>query len=58
MTKDAILGWCCALTIAATAVLSACNTLEGAGKDVERAGEGIQDANCTAEDRQTDPDCQ
>lgn len=24
--------------------LSACNTIEGAGKDIERAGEKIQDA--------------
>lgn len=30
--------------MAAVFALSACNTLEGAGKDVERAGEEIQDA--------------
>lgn len=27
-----------------TLTLSACNTVEGAGRDVERAGENIQDA--------------
>lgn len=27
----------------ALTMLSACNTVEGAGKDVERAGEGVQD---------------
>jgi predicted small secreted protein len=25
-------------------VLTACNTIEGAGKDVEKAGESVQDA--------------
>jgi predicted small secreted protein len=28
----------------ATIVLAGCNTIEGAGKDVERGGEKIQDA--------------
>lgn len=33
------------LTLLATVlILAGCNTVEGAGKDVERAGEGIQDA--------------
>lgn len=27
-----------------TLALAACNTIEGAGKDIERAGEKIQDA--------------
>lgn len=27
-----------------SAVLPACNTMEGAGKDVEKAGEAVQDA--------------
>lgn len=40
------------------AALSGCNTLEGAGKDVERAGEGIQNANCTSAESKTDPNCQ
>ncbi|MFO7550050.1 MAG: entericidin A/B family lipoprotein [Haliea sp.] len=30
--------------IVATFALSACNTMEGAGRDIERAGEEIQDA--------------
>jgi len=28
-----------------TFLLSACNTVEGAGKDIERAGEKVQDAS-------------
>lgn len=32
------------LMLAFAAVLSGCNTVEGAGKDVEEAGEEIQDA--------------
>lgn len=39
------------------ATLVGCNTLEGAGKDVERAGEKIQDANCTKGDKASDPNC-
>ena len=30
--------------VAGALIVSACNTVEGAGKDVERAGEKIQDA--------------
>jgi entericidin B len=30
--------------IAAMALLSACNTMQGAGKDIERGGEKMQDA--------------
>lgn len=37
--------------------LSGCNTLEGAGKDMERAGEKVQEANCTKEDSRQDPAC-
>ena len=33
-----------AFLISATFVLAACNTVEGAGKDVESAGEAVQDA--------------
>ena len=28
-----------------TLLLSGCNTMEGAGKDIERAGEKVQDAS-------------
>jgi predicted small secreted protein len=31
------------LAVAATA-LGACNTIEGAGRDIQRAGEAVQDA--------------
>ena len=40
------------LLLSGTSVLTACNTMEGAGKDVEKAGETIQ--KCA--DR-TDPSC-
>jgi entericidin A len=33
-----------ALTMFSVAVLSGCNTVKGAGKDVEKAGEKVQDA--------------
>ncbi len=32
------------LAIAAAAVLGGCNTIEGAGKDIQKAGEKIEDA--------------
>lgn len=31
------------LVFAATALLAGCNTIEGAGKDIERGGEAVQD---------------
>ncbi len=33
-----------AIAILAAVAMSGCNTMEGAGKDVESAGEAIQDA--------------
>ena len=33
-----------ALMILSVSLLSGCNTIQGAGEDVERAGEGVQDA--------------
>ena len=33
-----------AVFISATFLLSACNTVKGAGKDIERAGEKVQEA--------------
>ncbi len=33
-----------AIAILAAVAMSGCNTVEGAGKDVESAGEAIQDA--------------
>jgi predicted small secreted protein len=32
------------LAIAAAMVLGGCNTIEGAGKDIQKAGEKIEDA--------------
>lgn len=38
-----VLAWV-VLTMIGVGSLSACNTIEGAGQDVERAGEAVQDA--------------
>jgi predicted small secreted protein len=35
--------WLAALVMAASAVLVGCNTIEGAGRDLERGGEKVQD---------------
>ena len=40
--------------LAAMAFLTACNTIEGAGKDVEVTGEEIQDTANDVEDELTD----
>jgi predicted small secreted protein len=37
--------------------LAGCNTVEGAGKDIERAGEKVQTANCSSADSANDPAC-
>jgi len=37
-----IFGFC--LIVAAMAVLPACETMEGAGRDIEKAGDSIEDA--------------
>lgn len=34
----------CLAMIAGALALSACNTMEGAGEDIERGGEAVQDA--------------
>jgi entericidin B len=39
------------LSAAALTMLSACNTVEGVGRDVERAGNAIQDEADDAQDR-------
>lgn len=44
--------------LGASVLTTGCNTVEGAGKDVEKAGEKIQSANCTGEDAKTDSRCQ
>jgi entericidin B len=35
----------CGAAIAFAASLTACNTVQGAGKDIERGGEKVQDAS-------------
>ena len=35
--------WLALLAVASAFALSACNTMEGAGKDIEEAGEEIQE---------------
>jgi predicted small secreted protein len=40
--KKTVLTLCAILS--ASFVLSACNTVQGAGKDIERGGEKVQDA--------------
>jgi predicted small secreted protein len=40
--------------VAALPVLSACNTLKGAGKDIQKIGEGVQTGVETVEDEVTD----
>ncbi len=39
------------LAIVCALVLTACNTIQGAGKDIERGGEKIQDAAQSAKDK-------
>lgn len=34
-----------ALLVAGTGMLTACNTVDGAGKDIEKAGESVQKAS-------------
>ena len=46
-----------AMTLLGASALSGCNTVEGAGRDVEAAGEKIQSANCTGDDARSDPGC-
>jgi len=45
MTTSTIRLFSIALLLSVFAALTGCNTVEGAGKDVERAGEEIQDAS-------------
>jgi predicted small secreted protein len=39
------------VSVAGAALLSACNTVEGVGRDLERAGDAIQDEADDARDR-------
>jgi predicted small secreted protein len=47
-----------AMSLLGATLLVGCNTVEGAGRDVEAAGEKIQSANCTSADSANDPNCQ
>jgi len=47
-----------ALSVFGASLLVGCNTVEGAGKDVEAAGQKIQSANCTGDDAKNDSRCQ
>lgn len=38
-------------------LVSGCNTLEGAGRDVEAVGDKVQEVNCTSADKANDPGC-
>jgi len=46
-----------AISLLGATLLVGCNTVEGAGRDVEAAGEKIQSANCTSADSANDPNC-
>lgn len=46
-----------AAALLASTLLVGCNTVEGAGRDVEAAGEKIQSSNCTQADRNRDANC-
>lgn len=39
------------------ALVSGCNTVEGAGRDVEAMGDKVQEVNCTSADKANDPAC-
>lgn len=45
MTRKALAALVLAGVLGSMGALSACNTLSGAGKDIERGGEKIQDAS-------------
>ena len=49
MLRKFVLGIAAAICVASTVGLSGCNTVAGAGKDIERGGEKVQD---TAKDVQ------
>jgi predicted small secreted protein len=46
--------WLPLVTAATLAALSGCNTVEGVGRDLERAGDAIQDEADEAQDRRRD----
>ncbi len=58
MKKSSLAQMMAVLSVFGASLLAGCNTVEGAGKDVEAAGQKIQSANCTGEDAKTDSRCQ
>ena len=46
------------MSVLGASLLTGCNTVEGAGRDVEAAGEKVQEVNCTGADAKTDSRCQ
>ncbi len=56
--KNSLIPLVAALSLFGASLLAGCNTVEGAGKDVEAAGEKIQNANCTSADSKTEARCQ
>lgn len=44
-------------TVLGATLVSGCNTVEGAGRDVEAAGDKVQEVNCTSADKANDPAC-
>lgn len=55
--KNLIAGLVSVTALMGLASLSGCNTVEGAGRDVEAAGQKVQEANCTSADSKSDPKC-
>lgn len=55
--KNSLIPLVAALSVLGASLLSGCNTVEGAGKDVEAAGDKIQDVNCTSADSKTEARC-
>lgn len=43
-TKQCLAIACAAVAVMAAMLIGGCNTMEGAGRDVEAAGEAVQDA--------------
>ena len=56
--KNSLIQLVAVLSVFGASLLAGCNTVEGAGKDVEAAGEKIQSATCTGEDAKNDARCQ
>ena len=56
MTMKRVAIWLPLVSAAALTMLSGCNTVEGVGRDLERAGDAIQDEADDTRDRRRDND--